>query len=297
MEIIKQNCNGKNIGFFIGGDFNGKNINWGSSTSGDRGRYIIDWLVDSDFDFINDGTFTYMNSTSNKEDVLDLSLISMKFLNLVTNWEVKKDIYYILKDKNRNKQKKNDHNFLQHQQDQPNNRINISDHYTMVTKLHFDPICNETPSNLTWNFQTNKIQEVKNVVSQYMEEWKTSYDLHWHDRNYVDSLAELFQLLIFKAGYNVFGLKKYCKNMINAVSIKTKRLMEEKHKISNKLSNLLKRIKKRYHGRISKTQKKRKTKLRKEIKKLNKKTNNSKSNKVRGEAKTTSSFFFWGGQR
>ena len=221
-----------------------------------------------------------MNSSSNKDDVLDLSLISMKFLNLVTNWDVKKDIYHILKDKNKNKQKKNDNNFLQHQQEQLNNRITISDHYAMITQLHFDPICNEVPTSLTWNFQTNKIQEFKNVLSNYMEEWKLSYDLYCHDKNYVDTLTELFQLLILKAGYNVFGLKKYCKNMINMISTKTKRLMEEKHKMSNKLSNLLKRIKKRYHGRISKSNKKRKKKLRKEIKKLNKKINNSKSNKV-----------------
>ena len=31
LKLIKQRCNCKNISYFIGGDFNGKNINWGST--------------------------------------------------------------------------------------------------------------------------------------------------------------------------------------------------------------------------------------------------------------------------
>ena len=229
-------------------------------------------------DFINDGTFTYMNSTTKKEDVLDLSLISMDLIKTVTNWCVKKDIYYILQEKNKNKNKKNDNNFLQHQRHK--NKIKLSDHYAMVTELHFDPICRDIPINLTWNFDTNKINDFKNLLSQYMQEWRLSYELHYHDSNYTDTLTELFQLLFFKAAYNVFGLKKYCKNRINTISFKTKKLMEAKHKTSNKLSNLLTRIKKRYHGKIPKFLKKKKKKLKCAIKKINKKINKSKSNKV-----------------
>ena len=33
LNILKQKCKNKKICYFIGGDFNGKNINWGSSTS------------------------------------------------------------------------------------------------------------------------------------------------------------------------------------------------------------------------------------------------------------------------
>ena len=277
-KIIKHKYNCKNVGFFISGDFNGKNINWGSTISDDRGKYIIDWIVENDLDFINDGTKTYINSTTQKEDVLDLSLISTDFLKAVVNWNVKNDIYYILKEKYKNKKKKNDNNFLQHQQN--DYRIKLSDHYALVTNLHFDPICHEIPSNLTWNFKTSKIKEFKTVLEKYMLEWRASYDMHWKDSNFVDTLAELFQLLVFQAGYNVFGLKKYCKNMINTISTKTKSLMEEKHKISNKLSNLLMKIKKRYKGITSKYFKKKKRKLRRDIKKLNKKINKSKSNKV-----------------
>ena len=256
LNIIKQKSKDKKIHYFIGGDFNGKNVNWGSTTTDDRGRYIIDWIIDKRMDFINDGTFTYMNSTTKKEDVLDLSLISMDLIKSVTNWCVKKVIYYILKEKNKNKNKKNDNNFLQHQRH--NNKIKISDHYAMLTELHFDPICRDIPINLTWNFDTNKINDFKNLLSQYMQEWRVSYELHYHDSNYIDTLTELFQLLFFKAAYNVFGLKKYCKNMINTISFKTKKLMEEKHKTSNKLSNLLTKIKKRYHGKIPKFLKKKK---------------------------------------
>ena len=178
-NIIKHKYNHTNIGFFIGGDFNGKNINWGSTISDERGKYIIDWIVANGLDFINDGTKTYVNSTTNKEDALDLSLISTEFLRSVINWNVKKDIYYILKDKNtnKNKKKKNDNNFLQHQNQQNDYRIKLSDHYALVTNLHFDPICHETPSNLAWNLKTSKIKEYKCVLKEFMKEWKESYEI------------------------------------------------------------------------------------------------------------------------
>ena len=99
LNYIKQKCNCKNMCYFIGGDCNGKNVNWGSTTTDNRGKYIIDWMVDKNLDFINDGSSTHKNSTTGKEDVLDLSLISMDQIKLVTNWYVKKDIYFILKEK------------------------------------------------------------------------------------------------------------------------------------------------------------------------------------------------------
>ena len=262
LNTIKQKCNSKNTCYFIGGDFNGKNINWGSTTTDDRGKYIIDWMVDKNLDFVNDGTITHKHSTTGKEDVLDLTLISIDQMKLVTNWSVKKDIYNILTEKKKNK--RNDNNFNQYQRNSGDIKENISDHYAMLTKLHFDPICNEVPVSLTWNFNTNKIKKFKEVLSGFMEEWKESYDIYNNDSNYVDSLTELFQLLIFKAGYNVFGLKKHYKNMINTISIKTKELMEEKHKKSNKLSNILRKIKKRYKGNAPSFLKKKKKKLRKE---------------------------------
>ena len=278
LNYIKQKCNCKNMCYFIGGDFNGKNSNWGSTITDNRGKYIIDWIVDKNLDFINDGSKTHKNAITGKEDVLDLSLISMDQINLVTNWLVKKDIYYILKDKY--KSKRNDNNFNQHQKQRNQNKIIISDHYAMVTELRFDPICNDKPVSLTWNFKTDKIKDFKKLLSKYMIEWKVSYDLYNDDINYIDLLTDLLQLLIFNAGYNVFGLKKHYKNMVNTISIKTKKLMEEKHSKSNKLSNLLKRIKKRYCGTAPLFLKKKKKVLRKQIKKLNKKINKSKSNKV-----------------
>ena len=68
--------------------------------------------------------------------------------------------------------------------------------------------------------------------------------------------------------------------MVNTISIKTKKLMEDKHRKGNKLSNILRKIKKRYKGNAPLFLKKRKKKFRKEIKKINKKINKSKSNKV-----------------
>ena len=197
LNTIKQRCNCKIISYFIGGNFNGKNVNWGSTETHDRGKYVIDWIIDKNLDFINDGSFTHKNSTPGKEDVLDISLISIDQIKLVTNWSVKKDINYILKDKKKNK--KNDNNFNQHQQQQQNgNNSILSDHHAIVTDLHFDPICNETPVSLTWNFKTEKIKEFKNTLSKYMEEWKLQYELYQHDNNYVDSLTDFFQFYFSK---------------------------------------------------------------------------------------------------
>ena len=153
MNTIKQKCNCTDICYFIGGDLNGKNVNWGSTTTDDRGKYIIDWIVDKNLDFINDGSFTHKNSTTGDEDVLDLSLISMDKINLVTKWKVDKDIYYSLSEKNKNK--KNDNNYNQHQNTQFDRKF-VSDHYAMVTEIKFDPICNNIPVNLTWDFRTEK---------------------------------------------------------------------------------------------------------------------------------------------
>ena len=243
-------------------------------------------MVDKHFDFINDGSITHKHSTTGKEDVLDLTLISSDQMYLVTNWSVKKDIYDILAEKNKNRNKNNDNNFTQYQKHQKGNnkndiiKVNISDHYALITELHFDPICNDIPVNLTWNFNNSKIKEFKSVLSGYMKEWKESYEICNNDSSYVDSLTDLFQLLIFKAGYKVFGLKNHYKNMINEISNRTKKLMEEKHSKGNKLSNILRKIKKRYKGSAPLFLKKKKKKLRKEIKKINNKINKSKSSKV-----------------
>ena len=68
MNQIKRSCNYNDLCFFIAGDFNGKNVNWGSTITDDRGKYIIDWMVDKNLDFINDGSFTHKHSTTGKED-------------------------------------------------------------------------------------------------------------------------------------------------------------------------------------------------------------------------------------
>ena len=101
-------------------------------------------MVDKNLDFINDGSNTHKHSTTGKEDVLDLSLISADQMKLVTNWSVKKDIFNMLTEKKKNKN--NDNNYTQHQRihnDNNDNKENKSDHYAMLTELHFDPICNE----------------------------------------------------------------------------------------------------------------------------------------------------------
>ena len=82
----------KKIIFYINGDWNAKNRIWGSKITDDRGDREADWISSNGFTVLNDGSFTYKNSTSGKKDVLDLSIISMEAKKLVTRWKVHEDL-------------------------------------------------------------------------------------------------------------------------------------------------------------------------------------------------------------
>ena len=84
MKIIRELYKDRKekLVFSVNGDFNSKNCIWGSSKTDKRGQYCADWIGANDLEFITDGSPTYINRRKNKEDVLDLQMISEFFFFL-----------------------------------------------------------------------------------------------------------------------------------------------------------------------------------------------------------------------
>ena len=66
MEIIKDRFKNENrkICFLLNGDFNAKNLIWGSSRTDNRGLNLANWIAQYDMDYLNDGSPTYKNPVS-----------------------------------------------------------------------------------------------------------------------------------------------------------------------------------------------------------------------------------------
>ena len=75
----------KQVIFSINGDYNSKNVIWGSTQTDGRGEYLLDWTRETGMTYMNDGKFTHRNANG-KTDVLDLMLIDYKSIRLVHSW-------------------------------------------------------------------------------------------------------------------------------------------------------------------------------------------------------------------
>ena len=219
-ELIIQRYKNDNrkILFQINGDFNSKHDIWGSSITDDRGINALDWTGKEHLHVINDGSPTYINSTSMKEDALDLSLISLEHRNTVARWKVHKDL---------------------------RQRHNFSDHYVLEILLKVNPIMNDTPDRITWNFDENKIDEFNENLKIKMKKWRFFYDRLKYQKRSVNKLTSLFQLLFVQAGMDVFGLKKYNSQAFKWISKKVLNLIEQKKKVCHQLSHLIAQLKRK----------------------------------------------------
>ena len=72
----------KHVVFMINGDLNSKHEIWGSTITDARDEYLLDWLGENKFTFLNNGDWTYKNANG-KKDVLDMMAIDMMYENLV----------------------------------------------------------------------------------------------------------------------------------------------------------------------------------------------------------------------
>lgn len=76
---------------FIGGDLNAHHSLWGNDRRTDaRGKFIADQITSSQFKIMNDGHYTYFNTSSNTFTAIDLSIVSQDY-SFEVNWEVLSD--------------------------------------------------------------------------------------------------------------------------------------------------------------------------------------------------------------
>ena len=76
----------KHTTVIMAGDFNAKNVLWGSTITDNRGIQLDEWLTVQKLSFVNDGTYTHIRK--GKKDVLDVMAISQADLNNVKQWFV-----------------------------------------------------------------------------------------------------------------------------------------------------------------------------------------------------------------
>ena len=89
---ILQSCRRLNGRTVITGDFNCKNVSWGSTKSDNQGRALFTNINDCQFYILNNGEKTRYDPQSGKEQVLDLCLTNGEFINDFVSWIVRPDI-------------------------------------------------------------------------------------------------------------------------------------------------------------------------------------------------------------
>ena len=65
---------------------------WGSSKLDDRCMNVANWSSKNNFIITNDGSPTHCNSTTGKEDAIDLSMVSMGARRFIARRKVRKDL-------------------------------------------------------------------------------------------------------------------------------------------------------------------------------------------------------------
>ena len=96
-------------------------------------------MIKNDLVCENDGSKTYKNSKTGKEDVLDYTLISTEAKRFISRWKIHKD--------------------LSLSTDWSKKMIEWSDHYIMESLFDFRPVVYDIPDRLTWNFDETKIKD------------------------------------------------------------------------------------------------------------------------------------------
>ena len=86
---------------------------------------------------------------------------------------------------------------------------NFSDHYCILLELEFNPLIDKPIDRYTWRFDENKDHLFRKKISEYMEKWMYFYTKFKDNIKYFDKLVTLFQLYIFNAANEIYGIKKY----------------------------------------------------------------------------------------
>ena len=92
MKIIENRYKDdkRKVVYCINGDFNSKHELWGSDETNQRGLTAMEWATNNNFHIVNDCIPTYVISVSHKENVLDLTLVSMELKSNIAKWNILK---------------------------------------------------------------------------------------------------------------------------------------------------------------------------------------------------------------
>ena len=229
MDIIRNRYKNehKKIMFMINGDWNAKNLMWGSTITDNRGMNLANWLAKNNLVFINDGSPTYRNATTGKEDAIDLTITSLELKRFVVRWKIHKEL---------------------------SDSYNFSDHYIMESLINLNPIVFDVPDRITWNFDESLIRVFNEDIKLKMNKWKIYYDHLKNDRKNVNQLVELFQLFFVQSCMEIFGFKYYNSKDFSYLTKKVQKLIDDKRKVKNKLSHLIFQMKKNLEKRRRKCQ-------------------------------------------
>ena len=124
--------------------------------------------------------------------------------------------------------------------------IPFSDHRGMICSLNLDPMINERPDQICWNFDESKKEKFCKVIKEKMKLWNEVYEKCKDNSENVDKLVEYFQLLITTTAQDILGFKKYNSQSVNLVDNMIYEILNEKKKIKNKIAHLLSQMKKHF---------------------------------------------------
>ncbi|XP_043467491.1 uncharacterized protein LOC122501807 [Leptopilina heterotoma] len=87
VEKLVDYCQQQGLPLIKGCDANAHHVVWGSTDINDRGRRLLDFLIDTDLDILNQGNeATFV--TVNRKEVLDITICSKSLCDGVRDWRV-----------------------------------------------------------------------------------------------------------------------------------------------------------------------------------------------------------------
>lgn len=90
VKKVVEYCRRKNLDLIIGSDANAHHEAWGSTDINDRGAVLLEYINGTQMDIVNQGNEpTFI--TSNRREVLDLTLASMNIRGYIHGWKVEQE--------------------------------------------------------------------------------------------------------------------------------------------------------------------------------------------------------------
>ena len=77
-------CHNNRLPLIIGGDVNAHHTAWGSSNVNNRGNLLMDFILQNDLSFFNDGSTTFHNVI--RDEAIDLTLGNTDAIPIVSHW-------------------------------------------------------------------------------------------------------------------------------------------------------------------------------------------------------------------